>query len=302
MSGYEGEGTSMSDTSPSDYGGWSMASEVAHPAAQRGIPGITSYTGTIETEAGPRGYAMGPENFGPAQFSQPGNISVGPGGTFMDRIDAFFGKPENVARSVGVLAPGFNTAMMASNALARGLGSGIESALGAFGLRGTAPSELAPMDDPAVDEYGIKGGNTEELMAQVPQGIYQSPISQYAGLSSYANRPGVSAVVQALQSNPFLGVIPNVAATYLARGGYVPGKSGGMDDDVPAIIDGKQPARLSSGEFVFDAATVAALGDGNNQAGARKLEEIRKAIRKKAYGHERQPPKNYDIATLMART
>ena len=54
MSGYEGEGTSMSDTSPSDYGGWSMASEVAHPAAQRGIPGQDV-----------------PEMQGPAQFSQP---------------------------------------------------------------------------------------------------------------------------------------------------------------------------------------------------------------------------------------
>jgi hypothetical protein len=85
----------------------------------------------------------------------------------------------------------------------------------------------------------------------------------------------------------------------LARGGYVPGGSGGMDDDVPAIIDGKGPARLSSGEFVFDAATVAALGDGNNQAGAKKLDGLRKAIRKKAYGHEKQPPKNYSVGDLV---
>jgi hypothetical protein len=84
-----------------------------------------------------------------------------------------------------------------------------------------------------------------------------------------------------------------------AEGGYVPGKSGGMDDDVPAIIDGKQPARLSSGEFVFDAATVAALGDGNNQAGAQKLDGLRKAIRKKAYGHEKQPPQNYSVGDLV---
>jgi len=72
-----------------------------------------------------------------------------------------------------------------------------------------------------------------------------------------------------------------------------------MDDDVPAIIDGKEPARLSSGEFVFDAATVAALGDGNNAAGAKKLDGLRKAIRKKAYGHERQPPKNYSVGDLV---
>lgn len=84
-----------------------------------------------------------------------------------------------------------------------------------------------------------------------------------------------------------------------AAGGYVPGHSGGMDDDVPAVIDGKGPARLSSGEFVFDAATVAALGDGNNAAGARKLDGLRKAIRQKAYGHKKQPPKNYSVGDLV---
>jgi hypothetical protein len=94
------------------------------------------------------------------------------------------------------------------------------------------------------------------------------------------------------------GVGQSPESTY-ARGGYVPGKSGGMDDDVPAIIDGKEPARLSSGEFVFDAATVAALGDGNNQAGAQKLDGLRKAIRKKAYGHEKQPPQNYSVGDLV---
>ncbi len=84
-----------------------------------------------------------------------------------------------------------------------------------------------------------------------------------------------------------------------AEGGYIPGNSGGMDDDVPAVIDGKRPARLSSGEFVFDAATVAAFGDGNNAAGARKLDKLRKAIRTKAYGHPKQPPKNFSVGDLI---
>jgi hypothetical protein len=84
-----------------------------------------------------------------------------------------------------------------------------------------------------------------------------------------------------------------------AEGGYIPGDSGGMDDDVPALIDGKEPAKLSSGEFVFDAATVAAMGDGNNEAGAKKLNMLREAIRKKAYGHKKQPPKNFSVGDLV---
>lgn len=40
------------------------------------------------------------------------------------------------------------------------------------------------------------------------------------------------------------------------------------------------PARLSEGEFVMDAETVALLGDGNTDAGAARLEELRQAVRK----------------------
>lgn len=83
------------------------------------------------------------------------------------------------------------------------------------------------------------------------------------------------------------------------EGGYVPGASGGMDDDVPAVIDGQKPARLSSGEFVFDAATVAALGDGNNEAGAKKLNQLREIIRMKAFGKKTQPGKNFSIGDLV---
>lgn len=38
-------------------------------------------------------------------------------------------------------------------------------------------------------------------------------------------------------------------------------------------------ARLSPGEFVMDAETVSLLGDGDNAAGARKLEEMRQSLR-----------------------
>ncbi|NBU88793.1 MAG: hypothetical protein EBS16_06235, partial [Betaproteobacteria bacterium] len=62
---------------------------------------------------------------------------------------------------------------------------------------------------------------------------------------------------------------------------------------------GKGPARLSSGEFVFDAATVAALGDGNNEAGAAKLNQLREAIRQKAYGHKKQPNRNFSVGDLV---
>lgn len=53
--------------------------------------------------------------------------------------------------------------------------------------------------------------------------------------------------------------------------GYVEGDTPGQAD----LID----AKLAAGEYVFDADTVAALGDGNNAAGARVLDQMREEIR-----------------------
>lgn len=58
----------------------------------------------------------------------------------------------------------------------------------------------------------------------------------------------------------------------------VKGGTGGQDDRVKA--------NLSPGEYVVDADVVSALGDGNNDAGAKKLDQMREAIRT----HKRSAP------------
>lgn len=62
--------------------------------------------------------------------------------------------------------------------------------------------------------------------------------------------------------------------------GYVEGEGGGQDDVVPI--------NASAGEYVFDADIVAALGDGSNEEGARRLDEMREQIRR----HKRGAPSN----------
>jgi hypothetical protein len=59
-----------------------------------------------------------------------------------------------------------------------------------------------------------------------------------------------------------------------ARGGPVKGIGGGQDDKIPAL--------LSDGEYVISAQDVSDLGDGSNEEGARRLDEMRKLIRKGA--------------------
>ena len=80
----------------------------------------------------------------------------------------------------------------------------------------------------------------------------------------------------------------NKLPSYFAEGGlagYVEGGSAGQEDMIEA--------QLSDGEYVLDADIVSALGDGNNEAGAARLDQMREAIRrhKRAAPDDEIPPK-----------
>lgn len=105
--------------------------------------------------------------------------------------------------------------------------------------------QIAPTFDPFT--YGQSGGEFRFFTDASPQ--YQT------------NQP---AMVMP-QGNP---------PRQFARGGMVRGIGGGQDD----LID----AKLSDGEYVISAQDVSDLGDGSNEEGARRLDEMRRLIRKQA--------------------
>lgn len=74
----------------------------------------------------------------------------------------------------------------------------------------------------------------------------------------------------------------------LKKGDYLRGNTDGMKDELRTTIDGKQPAALSHGEFVIPADVVSHLGNGNSEAGAKKLYEMMEKIRKARTGNPRQ--------------
>lgn len=78
----------------------------------------------------------------------------------------------------------------------------------------------------------------------------------------------------------------------LAKGGrYLSGATDGMADKLRTSIEGKQPAALSHGEFVIPADVVSHLGNGNSEAGAKKLYEMMARIRKARTGTKKQGKK-----------
>ena len=80
--------------------------------------------------------------------------------------------------------------------------------------------------------------------------------------------------------------------------GMIEGGGDGMSDSVPATIDGKQDLLVSKDEYVVDAPTVAMIGNGSSDAGAKKLDNMREEVRKAATGSRIQP-KEIDAEKIM---
>lgn len=81
------------------------------------------------------------------------------------------------------------------------------------------------------------------------------------------------------------GGITNIAA---AKGRYLQGPGDGMSDSIPASIDGKQEARLATGEFVVPADVVSHLGNGDSNAGAKQLHAMMDRARQTRTGTKKQ--------------
>ena len=77
----------------------------------------------------------------------------------------------------------------------------------------------------------------------------------------------------------------------LSEARYLKGKSDGMADEIPATIEGEDPAALSDGEFVIPADVVSHLGNGNSEAGAEVLYAMMDRIRKARTGRKQQGKK-----------
>ena len=87
--------------------------------------------------------------------------------------------------------------------------------------------------------------------------------------------------------------------------GQVPGEGHGMEDNVYMPIverqEGSQVGTLavSPDEYVVDAHTMAAVGNGSPDAGADVMDDVIKSIRSKAYGTTQQPNEINGLAALQ---
>jgi hypothetical protein len=77
-------------------------------------------------------------------------------------------------------------------------------------------------------------------------------------------------------------------ADYARGGRMLKGPGDGMSDSIPAVIAGKQPARLANDEFVVPADVVSHLGNGSSEAGAKQLYRMMDKVRAARTGKKSQ--------------
>ena len=84
--------------------------------------------------------------------------------------------------------------------------------------------------------------------------------------------------------------------------GRVPGEGHGMEDNVYMPIKEEEEEigtlAVSPKEYVVDAHTMSALGNGNADEGADIMDEVVESVREKAYGTNQQPKQINGLAAL----
>jgi hypothetical protein len=137
----------------------------------------------------------------------------------------------------------------------------------------------------------------QRFLKNFPATTTSTPVTSPAGGgTAVATRPA-SSVAQDLKVPVYTA--ENARGVQMASGGlagmaqgrYLGGATDGMADKIPARIGDKQEARLSHGEFVIPADVVSHLGNGNSEAGAKRLYDMMDKIRTARTGTKKQGKK-----------
>ena len=80
--------------------------------------------------------------------------------------------------------------------------------------------------------------------------------------------------------------------------GMLNGVGDGMDDMIPATMEGQQDVVLSDGEFIVPADVVSGLGNGSSDAGSEALYDMMDRVRMMRTGKKEQP-KQVPLGNMM---
>jgi hypothetical protein len=162
------------------------------------------------------------------------------------------------------------------------------------GVAGAAAGLLGA-NKPTTTPSGYQGGIPQ--LTAVRTALPQPARTPYTGQPAMGRRyftdtqyvaPAQAEATRAAQQQAIQPVQAAQGGLMAAKGTYLRGSTDGMADELNTSIEGKQPAKLSHGEFVVPADVVSHLGNGNSDAGAKKLYQMMDRIRVARTGTKKQ--------------
>jgi len=134
-------------------------------------------------------------------------------------------------------------------------------------------------------QQGLPQQMPQQMAQQMPQGMpQQGMMPQQQGMPPPMRKGGL----------PHISNVPLVEGRMdFRQGSAVHGEGDGQSDDIPAM--------LADGEYVFDADTVAQIGNGSTKAGAQALDKFRESIRahKRSAPVDKIPPKTKALTSYL---
>lgn len=227
----------------------------AFQAARLALPVVGTLTGASKVGQGGQGNQGGNQGGG----GQPTTVmsSQGPWNTFLNptltRQDVTNQSPVQVTPQLAMLENGFEPSL--ANQLAQS---------------GAIPSNLAGSNVPSVNYYSYGSPPQTDFFGQSD---FSPLMAAKGGKIKKPQKLAMGGLPMAGEAEPH---IPEFITG--STGHYVKGRGDGQSDDIPAM--------LADGEYVFDADTVAQLGNGSSDAGAKFLDNFRHAVRE----HKRSAP------------
>jgi len=146
-----------------------------------------------------------------------------------------------------------------------------------------SPFSTNPDRDTSIGETYYGRGSAEDTL----YGRGSEGSTLYAMGGSVDDESGMDEARGLMQGNLQKGLF---GMGYAAGGEprFLSGGGDGMSDDIPATINGNQPARLADGEFVIPADVVSHIGNGSSKAGAKQLYSMMDKVRKARTGNPKQ--------------
>lgn len=225
-------------------------------------------SGEKEMQAIPRDVQFAPDSYRPGM---DGEFNYG------------LGAVPSSGQVLGFRDYGVNPYRMAGGGMIRSL----ERTFGPIRLaEGGIATLIEGADEGQVPSAPTGGGNEKDVVVEAVRAIKGQSQNPEIALGAFLAQYGEDALrdlVDRVQS----GEMDDTAAR---SEGKLRGAGDGMDDLIPASIEGEQDVLLSDGEFVVPADVVSGLGNGSSDAGARALEEMMDRVRTARNGTAEQPP------------